>query len=335
MAGYELNEGSYDKRNASDDELWSALSCVFSSRSKNNSSYKYGFLKAIIDNLYNTDSELKLTFDQVFSKFSEIYWNLVLRHGLKQRIPDKNNNLSQIEQVLFAAQKKYQISENISFENLTSTMMIDVCHQVKQKCKKYVVGALYEDTNKLFYSFSKRGEWIQINPVMYDFICRHKVLIEKLNYYEWARFLEKVNEDTVSVKILNKIDASDKRTNLSYYRHILFEEFESKNCFYCGRRLNPNKIDVDHFIPWSFIKDDNLWNLVLSCPECNRRKKDRLPEIRYISSLAERNRQLVIEYKRPEMSGYHERMITYVYNWAKVNGYLSTWRPTYQGSNSN
>lgn len=50
------------------------------------------------------------------------------------------------------------------------------------------------------------------------------------------------------------------------YRQILFEEFENKECFYCGRKLSPKRIDVDHFIPWSFIKDDNLWNLVLACP---------------------------------------------------------------------
>lgn len=116
------------------------------------------------------------------------------------------------------------------------------------------------------YSFSVREEWIQINPVMYEFICKHKVMIEKLNYYEWARYLEKVNEDSVATKILDKIDESSKRNNLSMYRQILFDEFESKTCFYCGKPLKADNVDVDHFIPWSFIKDDKLWNLVLHVP---------------------------------------------------------------------
>lgn len=47
--------------------------------------------------------------------------------------------------------------------------------------------------------------------------------------------------------MLDKIDESAKRNNLSAYRQILYEEFESKNCFYCGRPLQPDKIDVDHF----------------------------------------------------------------------------------------
>lgn len=29
MAGFDLKEGKYEARNASDDELWSAFACVF------------------------------------------------------------------------------------------------------------------------------------------------------------------------------------------------------------------------------------------------------------------------------------------------------------------
>ena len=53
MAGYDLAEGYYENRTLSDDEMWSAFSNLFSSHSKNSSSYKFGFLKAIMDNLYN------------------------------------------------------------------------------------------------------------------------------------------------------------------------------------------------------------------------------------------------------------------------------------------
>ena len=162
---------------------------------------------------------------------------------------------------------------------------------------------------------------------MYEFICKHKVIIEKLNYYEWARFLERVNEESVSLKLLNKIDESAKRNNLAYYREILYNEFENHTCFYCGKRLKPDKIDVDHFIPWSFIKDDMLWNLVLSCPHCNRQKNDRLPDKIFLDNLVERNQHIIIETNKLEMKNYQVRMVAYVYNWAKINGYDSVWKP--------
>ena len=65
--------------------MWSAFSNLFSSHSKNSSSYKFGFLKAIMDNLYNVDQNLTLTFDQLFGTFTEVYWNLVLKHGIRQQ----------------------------------------------------------------------------------------------------------------------------------------------------------------------------------------------------------------------------------------------------------
>ena len=137
----------------------------------------------------------------MFDKFGEIYWNLILKHGLRQKAVTNDNRETYLEQVLHAAVEKYKILELILYESLTAEIMLDISHQVKMKCKKYVVGALFEDTNRLFYSFSKKEEWIQINPVMYEFVCKHKVVIEKLNYYEWACFLERVNEETVAVLI--------------------------------------------------------------------------------------------------------------------------------------
>ena len=160
MAGFDLKEGLYEERNVSDDELWSALSVVFTSKSVNDTSYKFGFLKAIVDNLYNVDEDLKLTFDQLFSKFGEIYWNLVLKYGLRQKKPTKDNRETSLERVLHYAVDKYAITPPIPYESLSPDIMIDISHRIKMKCKENVVGALYTDTRRLFYSFSKKGEWI-------------------------------------------------------------------------------------------------------------------------------------------------------------------------------
>ena len=327
MAGFDLTEGIYEQKNVSEDELWSAFSCLFSSKSRNDSSYKFGFLKAIIDNLYNVDKELRLTFDQLFAKFAEIYWNLILKYKLRQKAVTNDNRRTYLEQIFYGVVEKYQIYELIPYESLTQQMMLDITRQVKSKCKKYVVGALYEDTNRLFYSFSKKEEWLQINPIMYEFVCKHKLIIEKLNYYEWAKFLERVNAENIATKLLIKIDESAKRNNLTVFRKILYEEFECRTCFYCGKELKTNKIDVDHFIPWSFVKDDNLWNLVLTCPTCNRTKNDKLPSERFLNDLVSRNKQIIIETQRIDMKNYQDRMVSYVYNWAKINGYNKIWDP--------
>ena len=91
MAGFDLKEGRYINRILDEDEMWAVFTYVFSSKSRNDSTYKYGFLKSILDNIYNVDKDLTLTFDQLFSKFGEIYWNLILKHGLRQKAVTKDN----------------------------------------------------------------------------------------------------------------------------------------------------------------------------------------------------------------------------------------------------
>ena len=265
MAGYDLAEGHYENRTLSDDEMWSVFSNLFSSRSKNSSSYKFGFLKAIMDNLYNVDENLTLTFDQLFGTFTEVYWNLVLKHGIRQQPVSERSNGTYLEQALNITAMKYAITAEIPFESISDEAKIEVCKRIKSKCKVNVVGALFGDTKGLFYSFSRKEEWLQINPQMYQFICKHKLAIEKLNYYEWAKYLEKINDDSVMDHLLTKIDKSSERENLSIYRRILFEEFENESCFYCGKKLSSDghKVHVDHFVPRAFIKDDKMWNLVI------------------------------------------------------------------------
>ena len=61
MAGFDLRAGEYRQGKVSDDELWSALCGTFSSRARHDTSYKYAFMKATLDNLYNIDDSYALT----------------------------------------------------------------------------------------------------------------------------------------------------------------------------------------------------------------------------------------------------------------------------------
>ncbi|MBQ8325569.1 MAG: HNH endonuclease [Lachnospiraceae bacterium] len=330
MPGYDLTSGQYENRTLSDDEMWSAFSNLFSSHSKNSSSYKFGFLKAIMDNLYNVDENLTLTFDQLFGTFTEVYWNLVLKHGIRQQPIMERSSGTYLEQALNATAARYAITADIPFESISDEAKIEVCKKIKSKCKINVVGALFGDTKGLFYSFSRKEEWLQINPQMYEFVCKHKLAIEKLNYYEWAKYLEKINDDSVMDHLLTKIDKSSERENLSVYRRILFEEFENESCFYCGKKLSNDgqKVHVDHFVPRAFIKDDKMWNLVLACPTCNLQKNDKLASIIYLDKLLDRNKKIIlINKKAKDMGTYNAQNLRAVYYWAKINGYDNIWQP--------
>ena len=49
--GYDLKEATYVSRSFSDDEMWSAFTYLFSSKSYNDTSYKFGFLDFMLPEL--------------------------------------------------------------------------------------------------------------------------------------------------------------------------------------------------------------------------------------------------------------------------------------------
>ena len=82
LAGYNLTASDITDAYHSEDELWSAINPVFQTKSRNSTSYKYCFLKAILDNIFNVNADLVLPFYVVFERFTEIYWNLIIKFRL-------------------------------------------------------------------------------------------------------------------------------------------------------------------------------------------------------------------------------------------------------------
>ena len=128
MAGFDLKEGIYEEREVSEDELWSAIACVFTSKSKNDASYKFGFLKSILDNLEYINDDLMLTFDQLFTRFAELNWNLILEYNLRQKAITKDNKKSSIERVLLEAKDKYVTDDVRSFDSYSQSVKIGRAH---------------------------------------------------------------------------------------------------------------------------------------------------------------------------------------------------------------
>lgn len=326
MPGWNLKRGEITSYNVSEDELWRLFNYVFSTGSKKRNTYKFGFLKAILDNLFSgywDGEKYYLSYDLLFSKFAENYWNIIVKYNLKQQISDGKSDYSRIENIFKEAVRLNDIVANLEFQSIDFNLRKILINKVKNSCKGYVIGALYNDLEGKVYSFDLNKNGISLSKNSYEFLFKYKTELEKLNYYAWARFMEKINDDSVLVRVLDKLELSTpRRKDLSVYRNILSKEFEECNCFYCGRKLI-NSIHVDHFIPWSFIKEDKVWNFVLSCSTCNLKKKDKLVSGNYIIRLINRN-ELLKESKnitvKNDFIGYDSKLINRMFLYAKMSG---------------
>lgn len=331
MAGWELNEGCFKEGKISDDEIWSTINHIFSAKSSKTTTYKYCFLKSILDNIFNVDDNLNIGFDKIFLRFTEVYWNLIVRHKLCQIQANSRQKKSSVEIVIEDFVKKYSFGEDFAFEGLRSDLQLELCKKVGAQCSKYVIGAFFVDTKETFYSFNKNKKQLTYNPYVYTILVKYKHVIEKLNYFEWIKFLEKVNPRESSYAIAEKLDYSAKRSNLSNYKNYLFNENQQHKCFYCNTSITNKAIEVDHYIPWSFVKDDKLWNFVLSCRDCNNSKRDKLPIAIYTNQIIKRNEAIIKQDKakivKADFEGYRNEKIISMYNSAIFNGFDYDWKP--------
>lgn len=84
------------------------------------------------------------------------------------------------------------------------------------------------------------------------------------------------------------------------------------------------KSHVDHFIPWSFVKDDKIWNFVLACPSCNEKKNNRIPAVDYPLKIEKRNKKMKLSDNRiiqADFNLYSEDLLNRMWTYTKLSGY--------------
>ncbi|HEO8420528.1 HNH endonuclease [Niallia sp. FSL W8-0635] len=325
---FKLQIGEMRTEYLTDKEIWGHFNYIFSSKSKNSTTYKYVLIKSMLENLYNVNDSLELSYDRLFSSFAKIYWNLVIHHQLNQI--NMTGKKAEVQNILLDIQSQFNIPSTLVFDKLSPELQVEVINKVKKKCKLNVMGALYGDTDQTIYDFNNKTEMLRYNQTFYSFMQRFQRILNYLTNYQLAVFLEKFNEKGNTTNLLMKVENVSKRSSLDQF-YFLLSSYYNGSCFYCGKSIKRKQLaHVDHFIPWSFVQTDQLWNLVISCSTCNLAKNDKLAEQDFLSLLIDRNEELLKEKKiliREDMKMYREKKLVELYTFSIDNGYTDFWRP--------
>ncbi|WP_318719433.1 HNH endonuclease domain-containing protein [Roseofilum sp. SBFL] len=99
--------------------------------------------------------------------------------------------------------------------------------------------------------------------------------------WEWLKYMQARNPNIPNV--VNKLFMPQQRDSLTqqknYWKTVLTNQ--EVNCIYSQTRLDPNQISLDHYLPWSFVAHDRLWNLIPTLPSVNSAKSNHLPAPEY------------------------------------------------------
>ena len=130
----------------------------------------------------------------------------------------------------------------------------------------------------------ENGTGIQKMVVLQDvwlpFLMDNYMIIKNWIQYNKIQFLQMINPGVPG--IINKLD--DERNSVRHLERVrdlwnAHIEVSNKEILdiYTGNKLE-SSFDVDHFIPWSYVAHDEVWNLVPSNASVNRSKSNNLPE---------------------------------------------------------
>ena len=333
---------------------------------KNTASYKFALAKSLIDISLERKSDL-ITLDDLALPYA-LHLAEHLKHSPKQ-------STAKTSQFIQACQgynegnidedKLIQITKKEGFK-----YVLDAFHVVNTKA---ITERFYDVVNEEFFiDERKHNKGIRLTDNLFKLFYLYDNSAKDLNQETESRWnlVEKawelnINKNLIAVefdqetKELFTHDTKHNRTNITTSRGAL-NGYQKSRCFYCFKEISISSVDdlladVDHFFPHLLkpqvatagccrpVNVNGVWNLVLSCPECNRGENGKfaqVPSLELLERLHTRNEYLIGSHHPLRetlimQTGNTERDRKYFldksYRFSKIN-LIHVWQPKAQGT---
>ncbi|MBB3190723.1 HNH endonuclease domain-containing protein [Halomonas cerina] len=127
------------------------------------------------------------------------------------------------------------------------------------------------------YRFTEGGNAIDVYPAWRDYLVQHIAIIDGWVKHNWIGYLQDRNPSTPAIikKITPPLQRSPLTRQTRFWQAVMAQS--TQQCIYTGNPIEPSDFALDHFIPWSFVCHDQLWNLIPVSSTVNSSKGSRLP----------------------------------------------------------
>lgn len=268
-------------------------------RGRKDNTYKFALARALIEYCRMNPSGAvahDIPYSYFAGKFLEYYWHQECKYRIKQDF-----KTSSTPKVIQAIRHVFKDTSYGSFEMVSNgerqlgrDMILKTVFGHARSKKSLVIPRFQNmpegsgsTLKKLFYDYDDDAKIVRLRPEAFEFFKSNHRILSMAVLLEWAKFLERINKSLPM--LVAKIEQDEMhRESLVKYRKIYLEH--TSHCFYCGDKLEIRHIQVDHFLPWSYIFEDQPWNLVLACNKCNLKKSASLPQEDFRIEIIRRNR---------------------------------------------
>jgi hypothetical protein len=123
---------------------------------------------------------------------------------------------------------------------------------------------------------------IMIHPDWAQYLEQHYPIVRGWVSWEWMQYMQRRNPNTPG--LVSKLFPPQKRDSLQrqmkYWHTVL--QVKPLRCIYTGSLLTTeDDLSLDHYLPWSFVAHDQLWNLIPASRSVNSSKSNNIPSEQY------------------------------------------------------
>lgn len=282
--------------------------------------YKFYWLGAIISLTAATDNDI--SFDQIINEMICDVWYTVTKYHLHLGPTIKGKSENFLEHAIKTLEEKAALSPSAtradileaiekneaSIKNDKMSLIIYVPYRLLSSFLDAVGGgdriwdqhrrliayieAINKDTPLLYTiidgkSLQKR---IRLNKYWRQLILDNYSVIVSWIQLKKVRFLQDRNPGVPGIiyKLSQENESARKLGNArELWKCAANTGAVSIRDIYTGKSIETTRFDLDHFVPWSYVANDELWNLLPMERRLNSSKSNKLPEWdKYFSGLA-------------------------------------------------
>jgi len=145
------------------------------------------------------------------------------------------------------------------------------------KAEIYRASGYFE--NQCLYALKEEN--IVINSNWTTYLQANSKVLKDFCYWNLAFFLQAKNPNVPGIpyKLVKPAIRSSLLKQRKNFWDIVLKELGSVDCLYTGKKLIVGNYAVEHFIPFSFVSHDLVWNLIPADKSFNSSKSDKLPPL--------------------------------------------------------
>ena len=265
----------------------SALAGIFSNTT---ATYKFYWFVALLD-IVVKERKTRISFWEIIAGMVAESWYPIhyfkLSFGKSDSLFDKSLEIQNAFQISIESDKdkikKYLLDNLNGTRKFLRIFTLNVPYRFLSPWIKYtydedVVAKSQRFENDCLYAIY--GDEIVINDNWVEYLTEHYTILRDFAFWNLTEFLQKRNPNVPDVpsKLIKPI-LRDSLTKQHKFWDAYIETVGSIRCIYTNKPLIAKDYDLDHFIPWSFVSHNLLWNLLPADSSINSSKSNNLPPL--------------------------------------------------------